>query len=155
MKISKESIIDLLSDPVDLSDITSPPKKTRTEKLLKRQQRKLEESNDAAEFDLQLVRRWQCHDARCINHEAFCFIVDGVHYNLNHTFQRDWAKALGRGDPDVFIDNPPSALYKFLLRQESVTGGFKKSKLQTKRDNKDYFMSEYLEFTKKTMEMRM
>lgn len=155
MKISKESIINLPSDPADLSDITSPPRRTRTEDLLNRQRKKIIESSDAAEFDLQLVRRWQCHDARCINHEAFCFIVDGVHYDLNHTFQRDWAKALGRGDPGVSIDNPPSALYKFLLRQGPVAGGSKKSKQQAERDNKDSFMSEYLEFTKKTMEMRM
>ena len=111
---------DILLDATESSTIITTPtgRRTRTHQLLERQRDQGEILINAGEFDRQLVNRWVCHAARCTNQNNFCFVdEDGLHYDLSHTLQRDWAKALARGDISASLDNPLPTLYRFILRQ--------------------------------------
>ena len=144
--------------------ITTPTgRRTRTHQLLERQRDQGEILINAGDFDRQLVNRRVCHDARCTNQNNFCFVAeDGLHYDLSHTLQRDWAKALARGDISASLDNPPPTLYRFILRQGPVGLNSRKTRIQEgredsrkDRDETKSFMGKMMQFTKQSIEMRM
>ena len=156
---------DILLDATESSTIITTPtdRRTRTHQLLERQRDQGEILINAGDFDRQLVNRWVCHDDRCTNQNNFCFVdEDGLHYDLSHTLQRVWAKALARGDISASLDNPPPTLYRFILRQGPVGLNSRKTRIQEgredsrkDRDETKSFMGEMMQFTKQSMEMRM
>lgn len=157
MNESKDQTTNLPSDSEDLS-ATMPRRRTRTDQLLQRQHNQTDVLADASDFDIQLVRRWQCHDTRCINNNSFCFVDDNLHYDLDHRYQKDWAKALARGDVGVTVEDPPRPLYGFIMRQGPVSLTSKKSKAQEVRKNRDdttYIMDNFMDFSRKQLEMQM
>ena len=101
--------------------------------------------------------------ARCTNQNNFCFVdEDGLHYDLSHTLQRDWAQALARGDISASLDNLPPTLYRFILRQGPAGLNSMKTRIQEgredsrkDRDETKSFKGEMMQFTKQSIEMRM
>ena len=90
-------VINLL--PLDLSDdddddaTPRPPRKTRTYKLEKVQMEQTDVSVRVGNYDLGLMKRWQCNNQRYKNLHGFAFVdLLGDHYDIVRyvTANRDW-----------------------------------------------------------------
>ncbi|KAL9589464.1 MAG: hypothetical protein Q9179_007986, partial [Wetmoreana sp. 5 TL-2023] len=171
--LAKRSRNDLSPEPTEV-DIDTPLAKkpaTRTDKLLDRARLRADALENAGNFDAKLIRRWQCFDTQCYNHNGFCFIdFAGEHFDIDATQQSKWAKAISNGDPGISIERPPTKLYNFWVKtQGPVTQSSRRSiqwqerqeaqqerkDIQKERDEGKDFMTQMKEWNKSQMEMRM
>ncbi len=97
-------------------DVDERPRqrRTRIDQLLNRARIRAETLADAGNFDRALLNRWQCNDEHCRNQNGFCFVdFAGKHYNMNHTQQSLWGKAISNGEANVSIERSSTSLYNF------------------------------------------
>ncbi len=147
------------------TDVDGPrQRRTRIDRLLDRARIRADTLADAGNFDRALLNRWQCNDEHCRNQNGFCFVdFAGKHYNMDHTQQSLWGKAISNGEANVSIERPPTSLYNFWSdKQGSVTSLSRRSDLHEERLNakaerveKEDFMTRFTRFNEQQMEMRM
>lgn len=157
---------EVLSDGLNADGPESGPRQrvTRTDQLLDRARIRTDTFAEAGNFDRALLNRWQCNDENCRNQNSFCFVdFAGKHFNMNHTQQSLWGKAIVKGDANVSIERLPTSLYTFWSdKQGAVTSLSRRSDLHQERLNaraeqveKEGFMTKYQRFAEQNMEMRM
>ncbi|KAL9132381.1 MAG: hypothetical protein Q9175_006446 [Cornicularia normoerica] len=104
---------------------------TRTDKLLDRARVKADVLKAAGNFDKELLDHWQCHDTRCRNHDGWCFVdYSGQHYDMDHTQQSAWSKAIANGEDNVSVYRPPTRLYEFWTKTQGVVTSHSRRSLQ-------------------------
>ncbi len=139
-------------------------RRTRTDQLLDRARIRADKLADVGNFDRALLNRWQCIDEHCRNQNGFCFVdFAGKHYNMDHTQQSLWGKAISNGDANVSIERPPTSSYNFWSdKQGSVTSLSRRSDMHEERLNakaerveKEDFMTRFTRFNEQQMGMRM
>ena len=152
----------LSSDPLEPSSLKA--RNTRTDKLLDRARIRADHLTAAGNFDRELLHRWQCIDRACRNFNGWCFVdFAGKHFNMDHTQQSLWGKAIATGDDGVTIERPPISLYRFWTgSQGGVTQDSRRSlayqeKLKTRTDREETkdFMGKFMRFNEQQMEMRL
>ncbi len=146
------------------ADERSRQRRTRIDQLLNRARIRSDTLADVGNFDRALLNRWQCNDEHCRNQNGFCFVnFAGKHYNMNHTQQSLWGKAISNGEANVSIERSSTSLYNFWSdKQDSVTSLSRRSDLHEERLNvkaervkKEDFMTRFTRFNEQQMEMRM
>lgn len=148
------------SQPRD--DTPTPPSRiTRTDQLLNRANERADALAAAGNYDRELMEHWECKDKRCRNTAGWCFVdYSGEHFNMDHTQQAMWAKAISTNEPNVSVFRPPTSLYNFWKQaQGRISDTSKKSAAKADRDETKSFMQEYRDFQREMnqtyMEERM
>ena len=105
---------------------------TRTDKLLNRTYAKQDALYTAGNYNKKLLDYWQCHDSRCRNQNGWCFIdYKGKHFDMDHTQQSRWAKAIANSESNILIYRPPTELYYWWTgRQGAVDSRSRRSLLR-------------------------
>jgi len=114
MKSSLKRSLDVLSsDPLEPSSLKAT-RITRIDKLLDRVRIRADSLAAAGNFDSELLHRWQCNDKQCRNLNGWCFVdFAGKHFNMDHTQQALWGKAIANGGDGVTIERPSTSVYRF------------------------------------------
>ncbi len=162
-KPTRKRPAEVVSEDSD-ADERSRQRRTRIDQLLNRARIRSDTLADVDNFDRALLNRWQCNDEHCRNQNDFCFVnFAGKHYNIDHTQQSLWSKAISNGEANVSIERSSTSLYNFWSdKQSSVTSLSRRSDLHEERLNvkaervkKKDFMTRFTRFNEQQMEMRM
>ena len=87
---------------------------TRTDYLLNRANIKADALAAAGNYDRELMEHWRCSKKRCRNSSGWCFVnFEGEHFDMDHTQQALWSKAIAANEPNISIFRPPTSLYNF------------------------------------------
>lgn len=141
---------------------------TRTDRLLDQAKIKADALRAAGNFEKDLLDHWQCHDSRCKNQNGWCFVdFSGKHYNMDHSQQALWAKAIANGDANVLIYRSPTSLYNFWTGNQGAVMSNSRRSIQKQereqeresaradREEGTDFMAKFMAFNKQQLEMRL